>query len=98
MIDVTELSQHLFWDVDLADIDLQRHKRFVIQRVLEYGTLEDWRRIRAYYGIEVIADVAARIPNLDRKSACFVATLANRPKEEFACYSKKPSTARHWVC
>lgn len=81
-----------------ATVDIQRHKRFIIHRVLEYGTLEDWRRIRAYYGIDVIADVAARIPDLDRKSACFVATLTDRPKEEFACYSAKQSTAKHWVC
>jgi hypothetical protein len=93
----TDLSEHLFWDVDGADVDLQRNKRFVIQRVLEYGTLDDWRLIRDHYGLETIADVAARIPNLDRKSACFVATLTHRPKEDFACYSKKPSTARHWV-
>lgn len=93
----TDLSKHLFWDVETETVDPERNKRFIIHRVLEYGTLDDWRRIREHYGIETIADTAARIRDLDRKSACFVAMLANRPKEEFACYSAKQSTIKHWV-
>lgn len=93
----TDLSKHLFWDVDIDTLDPERNKRFIIHRVLEYGMLDDWRRIRDHYGLETIADVASRIRDLDRKSACFVAALAHRPKEEFACYSEKQSTTKHWV-
>ena len=35
------LSPVLFWDVDREHMDAEKHSAGIIQRVLEYGTLQD---------------------------------------------------------
>ena len=42
------LSESLFWDVDIKNIDWDKHTSFIIRRVLSRGTLQDWDEIKAY--------------------------------------------------
>jgi hypothetical protein len=37
-----DFSPHLFWDVDVETLDLEKHKTYVIRRAMEYGKLNDW--------------------------------------------------------
>ena len=41
-------TANLFWDVAPEAVDFDKHRRWVIQRVLEYGRIEDWRAIREW--------------------------------------------------
>ena len=91
------LSKHLFWDVAPSKLDIERNKKLIIQRVLDYGMLSDWEFIYNRYGLEEIVKIALSIKDLDFKSASFVSLLSGIPKEEFACYLTKPLTQRHWV-
>lgn len=45
-----ELRPSLFWVANVKTIDLQKHKRQVIERVLERGRIEEVRALFAYYG------------------------------------------------
>ena len=45
-ITINDFSQHLFWDVDLNGFDFEKHKMHLIQKVLEYGFIEDWRLLK----------------------------------------------------
>lgn len=40
----------LFWDTNPHKLDLQRHARYIITRVLEKGDLEEWNWVRWTYG------------------------------------------------
>lgn len=40
----------LFWEMDPDQLDLARHRRAIIRRVLNYGTLADWRWLEQNYG------------------------------------------------
>ena len=54
---ISMLSPVLFWDVDREHIDVEQHSAGLIQRVLEYGTLQDWRLTREFYGMDrIVAD------------------------------------------
>ena len=44
----------LFWDMDVGAIDPAQHRRLIIARVLNYGTLRDWRWLAEQYGKEVV--------------------------------------------
>ena len=46
-----KLPDHLFWDTDLDTLDFTKNVRFIIQRVIQKGTIEDWSVIKKYYGI-----------------------------------------------
>ena len=47
---INTFSNHLFWDVHKEDIDIDRHSKYIIKRVLEYGVWNDWMVLRIYYG------------------------------------------------
>lgn len=84
------LDKSLFWDVDIADIDEKRHKRFIIQRVLERGGLEDIRRTIGYYGLSVLTSEAQQIRSLDPVTLAFASCVCQVPKESFRCCTWKP--------
>ena len=66
------LSQHLFWDADISNLDFEKSKKLIIQRVLDYGLINDWQIIYKEYGIQEIAKTAVSLRDLDIKSASFI--------------------------
>lgn len=94
--EIDQLSKHLFWDVQSSAIDLLKNKKWLIRRVLEYGLLSDWLCIYRFYGIKEIAETAMTLKDLDKKTASFISSLSNIPKEKFECYSSKQSNPPHW--
>ena len=50
----------LLWDVDAGAFDVERHRDFLIGRVLSSGTLEALRWIRARYGDDVLREWISR--------------------------------------
>lgn len=89
-------SPNLFWDVEVALLDMIKDKRFIIQRVLEYGTLSDWKTIKNGYGINTIITEMQQVRALDNASLSFICTIANIKKETFRCYTLKQSQPQHW--
>ena len=89
-------STCLFWDVDLSDLNMEKHKTFIVARVLDYGNWEDWLFIRNYYGLEKIKEIALQIRSLERKSLAFIAIVTQTPEEQFRCYKQLQSNNRHW--
>jgi len=63
-----KLNKTLFWDVNIKDIDFDKHKKYVIQRILVYGDKKDWQEAKKHYGIKEIKKIAVQISNLDKKS------------------------------
>jgi hypothetical protein len=53
-IELPASIQKLLWDADLRSFDMQTHKRLLVERVLNYGTLADWRWLVARYGAQNI--------------------------------------------
>jgi len=88
-------SAHLFWDVKVEDLNIERSRKFIISRVLDYGLIDDWQLLTEIYGIQEIAATAASLRNLDKRSASFVSMLSKVPKEKFLCFTSKQSTPGH---
>ncbi|MBO4716560.1 MAG: hypothetical protein J5599_01560 [Spirochaetales bacterium] len=77
----------LFWDVDISEIDDEKYRRFIIQRVLERGDLSDWKSLKSRYSLKVIVKEAQNIRCLDAKALAFISCVGNVPKESFRCFS-----------
>jgi len=92
-----KLSPHLFWDVDINTIDINKSRSLIIQRVLDYGLIGDWKILLIIYGISEIALTAKSLRDLDKKSASFVSLLSKIPKEQFACFTSKQSIPGHMI-
>lgn len=65
----------LFWDVDFKNIDIEKHKRFIIERILEFGGPKDYEWAVSYYGKRDIKQSLLQSRKLDKKSRrfwCFI--------------------------
>jgi hypothetical protein len=92
----TLLRQSLFWDSNLEELDLQKHKRKIIVRVLERGTLQDWQAIKEFYGKDTIRDEVLQARSLDKYVLAFCSAYFDVPKEDFRCYSLIQYQKKHW--
>jgi hypothetical protein len=93
---ILNLSPHIFWDVDVATIDMEKNGAFVLQRVLQYGLLKDWLILKSNLGLERIKSIAVQIPALDDVSISFLSNLLHIEKSEFRCYKNKQSNQNYW--
>lgn len=62
------LRQSLFWDVDPKTIDLERHARYVIERVLDFGNDNEVRWLWRTYSKRKIRNVVQKTRVLHAKS------------------------------
>jgi len=86
---IKSLNANLFWDVDPATIDVNRHRRYVIERVLERGELSDLQTAVALYSMPTIIAEAQQMRSLDPVTLAFAACLGNVKEETFRCYTSK---------
>ncbi|MDO9510188.1 MAG: hypothetical protein Q7J34_00385 [Bacteroidales bacterium] len=89
-------SSHLFWDINPNELELELHKQFIVQRVLQYGLMDDWKLLIQSIEIKEIAEIAIQIKDLDKRTGSFISALSEIPKEEFRCYSIQQSIPPHW--
>ena len=57
---VMRFRRALFWDVDPKTIDPEKHARYIIERVMEFGNDREVRWVSQYYTKRKIRDVVKR--------------------------------------
>ena len=77
-----------FWDVDLAQLDVEKHSRFIIERILEYGRPEAVRWMRETFSPAQIKQVIMTSKNLSPKSANFWGFIFHLSKDQILCLKK----------
>lgn len=92
-----DFSENLFWDADPSDLDFDRNRRYVVQRVLERGTVDDLGKVFRLYGMNGVVETAKTLRTLEPRALSFVACIANEPKENFRCYTQKQSSQAPWI-
>lgn len=91
------LPSALFWDVDPGSLDLEKHARQIIGRVLERGGLDGWNKVRRHYGDETLKKVVTSLRSLEPRTLSFLCLMLNLRKEDFRCYTLTPSQAAPWI-
>lgn len=61
----------LFWDIDRQSLDVEQHKRFIIERILARGDTDDFLFAERTYGSDAIRETLLKAKTLDRKSLSF---------------------------
>ena len=92
----TDFSKNLFWDIDPLTLNMERHAKYIIARVLELGTLEDWRLLCQRFTLPGIIEISKTLRVLDFKALAFLSVVGNIPKKEFRCCTSKASMPTHW--
>jgi len=95
-INIKDFSKHLFWDVNISEIDFDKHKKFIIKKTLQFGLYNDWQLIVKLYDIKKIAEIATKIRDLDIRTANFISIISDTPLNKFICCTTKQSIPKHW--
>jgi len=94
---VQYLKRQYFWDVDFKELDAEKSRRLIIERVFTLGTSEEIMLIVDYYGTETIIQVLTSLNYLDPKTLNFVSLYFNVPLPSFKCYIRRQSGRKCWT-
>lgn len=75
-------SQYLFWDTPIEKIDVDKHKNYIIERVLSRGLLHDFYFLLQLYSTEEITTAVKKSRVLDRKTINFCSHYFKIPINE----------------
>jgi hypothetical protein len=85
-----ELSNRAFWDIKFEDLDINKHKDFIIRRVFERGKWEDIKATIKYYSIQSVKDTLINVESMSEKGLEMASIILNIPKSKFKCFTNKP--------
>jgi hypothetical protein len=77
-------------------LNFDNKSRFVIERVLERGDINDIRELRRYYGDSKVVSVLKDSKWLDYEVYVFAKNLFNLQPQDFQCYTLNQSTPMPW--
>ena len=65
------IRRHLLWEYNWEKIDFSQLATVVIERVIERGTINEWKEIIRYYGKKKIQTTAKESTRLNKKNKQF---------------------------
>ena len=84
-------SNNLFWDIEETELDTEKNRRFIIERVLSRGKMSDWWALVKLYSLDTIKKEVVQIRYLDKVTLNFCSTFFHIPKTQFRCYNQPQS-------
>ena len=87
----SSIPKRILWDVDWKTFDMQKNKKIVVQRVIEYGLPEDYYTLfNLYGGVSGVRKIIKEIPYLRYpQDISFVCMAFNIKKENLECYKRQ---------
>jgi hypothetical protein len=82
-------SSKYFWDVNPFALDVQQHKTFIIERLLEYGDLDSLVWVNETYPKKDIQDVVMHSKRMSPKTANFFSLYYAIPKGNVVCMTPR---------
>ena len=90
-------AKKYFWDINADKLDVSKHSRFVIERLLEYGDFPELRWLFQNFSKQKIVDVLKRSRSLSRRSANYWSLILNVPKRDMLSLNKKVRVSRNYA-
>jgi len=66
-LSVTDFSSGLFWHVNPATIDCEKHINYIVGRALEADTLADWNLLCQHLSLRGVMKIAQNLRSIDKK-------------------------------
>ncbi len=93
---IRRFSPNLFWDANPSELKMDENRGYIIQRVLEYGQMNDWLLINRYYGLDQIVNECKKMRTLNPVCLAFICTISHTKEEEYRCYHFRQSCPTLW--
>ncbi len=68
---IGKLSPQLFWDVNPGAVDSKKNAHWLVERVVQRGSWEDWLLVSQFYGKKMLREISPAL-KIDKKSANFL--------------------------
>ena len=92
---VAQFSEHLFWDTPVENVDIEKHRSWLVKRVLEKGTKEDWDRLLSLCGKTAIGEAVKTMRSLEKRAFYFACAMLDLEPTECRCYTNRLFHATH---
>jgi hypothetical protein len=86
---IQEISRSIFWDVKTENLDYDRNKEYIIERVYTRGNQEDEILLWKIYSYYTMKKIIPYLDGLDDITISYLSIIFNIKKEKFKCYGKK---------
>ncbi|MEK7274599.1 MAG: hypothetical protein AAB110_05035 [Candidatus Desantisbacteria bacterium] len=77
--------ERLFWDVDRDSVDVEKHRFYIISRIIDYGNIDDIKWMKNTYTEDEIKEIICKKKGISKKSAYFWMAYYKIPIEEVKC-------------
>jgi hypothetical protein len=88
------LDPKLFWDVEYSEASLINYPEFVIERVIQRGSVKDFGKIIKYFGKPKIREYLITKDNFSPIQKSFVKSYFNLTNQDLR--SQRPSFPKLW--
>ena len=78
-----------FWDTDIHTVDVQKNRRFVIERLLMFGRPWQIQWIVRQYSKKDIIQVIKLSKNIDKRTASYWAVHFGIDRKEILCFNRQ---------
>lgn len=78
-----------FWEVNPKNVDVDMQSHYIIERILEYGDMEDIKWIWKAYPKKAIIEAVKTSRAISKKTANYWAVILGIPKSKILCFSKQ---------
>ncbi|MCL2804903.1 MAG: hypothetical protein FWD26_03085 [Treponema sp.] len=82
-------SKRCFWEQDSSKLDLDKSKRYIITKVLSFGSQDDHIELFNYYGWDIIKEEVIQIKYLNKKIMNFLSVLFEINIKSFKAYNNR---------
>lgn len=89
-------SPHLFWDTKADQVDLKKHRVWLVRRVLEKGLWADWKLLLQLLGEDKIREAVKNSRYLEKRALSFACVALNLDQSELRCSTLKSCQATLW--
>jgi hypothetical protein len=90
------IRKEIFWDIDVQLLDAKKNKQLIIERVLCFGNVSEFKAIEKLYSNRSLKSTIGKIGYLDPKTFEFVLSYYHLKKKNLTCYIKKQLHQQHW--
>ena len=82
-------SNRCFWEQEYTRLDFNLGRRYIITKVISFGSQDDYKELFNFYGWDVIKSEVIKIRYLNRKILNFLSILFDVKKESFRAFSNQ---------
>ena len=86
-----DLLKPIFWEINIDNLDYKNHKRYTIERILQYGLTEHVSWMLKHFKKDDIIEAIKKSRTIDRKTANYWSIHFGINKDEILCFTKPRS-------